>query len=486
MLDGGALWLYGATVRLSGNDAGGCSSLSGSGAWGSASYSAITSENNVVGGCESVGGGSVWDLENATLTMRHDTVVENRTSAGAAITARTGALVSIDNSILWNPQSTGDVVGASHVAYTCVYDASVGDPAKGNSLGAGIIHTDPSFAGPKNPRLSANSPCIDSGDSGVVVSKDVFGNSRPVDGDYDGVAKPDMGAAEYRDTTAPIAVNGSPVYSPNLTKVTITASDTGGSGVKRIEYKLDGVSRPAVVGAVAGVSVTKPGQSKLEYRAVDKANNTSGWKSTTIAVRPSTIIAFSAPSVSAYASAKVTGTLKDKSGRALSGRSVVIEYLSGSTWKSAATIYTNQSGAFTRTLAPKARTTYRARFAGDGYCYGAISRSRIVLPRVRLTRATSWTSLSVDKTYYAKGYIEPRHYPTSGKVRIYAYRKASNGKYYYKASFAASYSYYSVSKTRYRAGIKLPYRGSWRIRAYHPADTRNAATWGGYDYLTVK
>jgi hypothetical protein len=36
------------------------------------------------------------------------------------------------------------------------------------------------------------------------------------------------------------------------------------------------------------------------------------------------------------------------------------------------------------------------------------------------------------------------------------------------------------------AKVSLPYAGKWRIRAYHAADSKNAATYSGYRYLSVR
>ncbi len=35
--------------------------------------------------------------------------------------------------------------------------------------------------------------------------------------------------------------------------------------------------------------------------------------------------------------------------------------------------------------------------------------------------------------------------------------------------------------------MKLPSKGSWRLRAFAPADTKHLKTWSAkYDYVTVK
>ncbi len=201
--------------------------------------------------------------------------------------------------------------------------------------------------------------------------------------------------------------------------------------------------------------------------------------------KQATKLSFYAPSVSAYRSARVYGWLKDGSGTPLPGKPVEIQYYSGG-WKKAATVTTDANGKYLKTMTPSARTSYRAVFAGDDNYESKTSAGRAVLPKVRLTRSTSWSRLRRSKTYYAKGYIAPKHTSSNGRVYIRAYKRASNGKYYYKKSFRASYSYYSSTKTRYRAAVKLTSRGTWKLVAYHGADSRNAKTYGSADYVKVR
>ncbi|MFE2040664.1 OmpL47-type beta-barrel domain-containing protein [Streptomyces sp. NPDC059477] len=85
-------------------------------------------------------------------------------------------------------------------------------------------------------------------------------------------------AAPPEDTTAPVtgvavdgARNSDGAYIGNA-KVTVTATDEGGSGVDRIEYSLDGGPYLAYSGAVV---VDRAGAHSLAYRATDKAGNTA-------------------------------------------------------------------------------------------------------------------------------------------------------------------------------------------------------------------
>jgi len=52
-------------------------------------------------------------------------------------------------------------------------------------------------------------------------------------------------------------------------------------------------------------------------------------------------------------------------------------------------------------------------------------------------------------------------------------------------SFVASYSYYSSTKTRYKASVRLTSTGRWKLVAYHAADSKNAKTYGSPDFVIV-
>ena len=115
-----------------------------------------------------------------------------------------------------------------------------------------------------------------------------------------------------------------------------------------------------------------------------------------------------------------------------------------------------------------------------------------ILPKVRLTRTTSWATLGTNWTYHAKGYVAPRQSSSSPKVYIYAYKRRSNGAYFKTPTkvFSVGSTYVSGDATRslYRVPVRFSrsMRGTWRIRAYRRGDSFNAATYGDWDYIKVK
>ncbi|MFI5793518.1 OmpL47-type beta-barrel domain-containing protein [Streptomyces sp. NPDC051677] len=105
-------------------------------------------------------------------------------------------------------------------------------------------------------------------------------------------------AATPQDTTPPVTGvtvdgtrNSDGAYVGNA-KVTVSATDAGGSGVDRIEYSLD--SGPYLAYR-APVTVDRAGPHTLAYRAADKAGNTSTARTVTFTVVSSHVPAPNCP-----------------------------------------------------------------------------------------------------------------------------------------------------------------------------------------------
>ena len=202
-------------------------------------------------------------------------------------------------------------------------------------------------------------------------------------------------------------------------------------------------------------------------------------------VKSSPAIALSAPSTIEYGgSAKVAGSLKWGSA-ALAGRKIALEYsANGTSWKAWKTVTTTSTGAFYAYAKPVRRTFYRAKFAGDAAFAAKTSASKRVLPRVYLTRPSGPKSVTHGVAFTSTGYLKPRHTAGTKPVRIQCYRKVS-GVYRLKKTFYAKVSNYS-SYSKYKASVKLPDRGSWRIRAYYPTTTTNYSKVSTYRNITAK
>jgi hypothetical protein len=304
------------------------------------------------------------------------------------------------------------------------------------------------------------------------------------------------------DTTKPTVSASTPVYSAGSAKVTLTANDAGGAGVSSIGYSLDGVEWVEPGSAPVSVTVTGYGPHYLEFWTVDWAGNESALGSANIYVKQPTTVTLTVPTTSSYGSATLAGYLKTGT-TPVPGKYVEIwrdvvgdgkaAVKSGTT-----KVPTTSTGYFSYPAAPTTKTRYYAKYLGDTTTYLADASSAgdpqndTVTPRVRLTRTTSWSTLSRYTTYYARGYIEPRHYSTSGKVVIRAYKRMSNGQYPTTPtktfSTGSTYTYYSTSKTAYKVPVRFTstHKGYWKLVAYHYGDSTNAATYGSTDYIYVK
>ncbi|MBE0476889.1 MAG: cell wall-binding repeat-containing protein, partial [Coriobacteriia bacterium] len=87
------------------------------------------------------------------------------------------------------------------------------------------------------------------------------------------------GPAQHRrvriDATPPTLVSDAQASYEDWAVFTLTAEDTGGSGVKEIRYTLDGGSQVVVAGGTAPVSTLEIGPHTLTARSYDNAGNAS-------------------------------------------------------------------------------------------------------------------------------------------------------------------------------------------------------------------
>jgi hypothetical protein len=189
----------------------------------------------------------------------------------------------------------------------------------------------------------------------------------------------------------------------------------------------------------------------------------------------------------------IAGALSDSETASLVAGCVVSLQSSsnGTTFKDAGVASsTTAAGTFTFTVAPTTRTYYRVSFAGSGFRYlGSASRAVCFTPGVYLTAPTGPAVAYRYRPFLSGAYIKPRHAGGTSPVRFlcYRYQKLANGKYGWvqRASMPAKAADYSVF-TKVTAALSLPYPGKWCVRAYHPADAENAATYSSYRYFYVE
>ncbi|MBI5230670.1 MAG: PD40 domain-containing protein [Coriobacteriales bacterium] len=184
-------------------------------------------------------------------------------------------------------------------------------------------------------------------------------------------------------------------------------------------------------------------------------------------------------------STSIWGALTSASGTGLSGRSVVLESSTdGLEWTAGAPSTTSGEGAFSSaTPALTTATWFRTRFVGDEEWFSALSAPILVKPCSGLGTPVARSKMTKTKTYTIYGGLKPHHTAGASAGRVYAYRKQSGSWVLRKTFTTTAYDYSTYS--RYRASVKLPYSGSWRMRAYH-SDGGHATTYSNWRYATVK
>ena len=272
--------------------------------------SASVVENLIVNNAGGTGGGVYWLVPSGGGPP---SLVSNTFSGNSASTQGSAVYASgfgssarlIDNVIVSSAGASalycdGTYSSAPPIVKANDVFATVGAAYAGycNSLTgtSGNISVDPKFRNPgaDDYHLLSASPVIDAGISDPsLLSTDLDGNVRVQDGDNNGTAVVDMGAYEAPaapDVTAPVTTaSANPLANPtgwNTTNVGVTLSatdNTGGTGVKQIQYTLSGADQHIVSGAIALLNFTTEGIVNLSYGATDNAGNTEVAK--TLAIR---------------------------------------------------------------------------------------------------------------------------------------------------------------------------------------------------------
>lgn len=312
----------------------------------------------------------------------------------------------------------------------------------------------------------------------------------------DAHAPPGGGAGAYTiaitEGVPPVATCNPTATYTGAAVVTISGTDKGGSGVRCISYSLDGAPTVVVDGSSAKVITSVLGTHTLTFTATDGSGNVSAPTTNSFAVVDIGSIVLTPSSLTpAYAgSVKLNATLKRERiiGMPIAGATVIFERLSGTSWVTIGTAMTDASGLARKATYPvsKAKTVYRARFAGVApYLAADMSAGVAVIPKVYLTTPNAPTTMRKGKSATVSGYLKPRHAAGTYSVRIYKYRYTA-GKwkpYGYVKAKTSNYTTY----TKYSARVSLPLKGRWRLRAYMPVDAKHAATWSiSHRNVTVK
>jgi chitodextrinase len=225
--------------------------------------------------------------------------------------------------------------------------------------------------------------------------------------------------------------------------------------------------------------------------ARDEAGNVSTPATASATPKGSTSLTFAAKpaTLTCGAPVKLSGKLVHGLAEGLPGRSVTIERsYDGLAWLPLTTVTTSSdpaAGEFTFSDTPVRKTWYRATFAGDATFLSGASASAAVSVKVSLSTPNAPKVAQEGRGFTAYGFMKPRHTAGGHAVYIQCYRK-TGGVWKLVKTVKATNKNYSTY-TKYVATVSLPSDGSWRLRAYAPADSRHVASYSAnYDYITVR
>jgi hypothetical protein len=224
------------------------------------------------------------------------------------------------------------------------------------------------------------------------------------------------------------------------------------------------------------------------YHAADAGNAATYSSWTTVTVTKGTpVLAATGSGTIAYGTIRtLSGTLKNAAGTALPGRTVTLKWAASpaaTTWTSLASTRTVSTGAYTFRVAPTTTRYYRVYFAGDADYLAVTSPTLSVAVQVYLSAPTFSTTVYANRSVTAAGYVKPKHTVGVTSVQLQFYRYEGGVWVYKKTASTANVDYSTY--TRYVATTFLPSTGSWRVRAYHAADSLNTATYSGWTTFAV-
>lgn len=191
-------------------------------------------------------------------------------------------------------------------------------------------------------------------------------------------------------------------------------------------------------------------------------------------------------------SVNVTGTLTENSAP-LGHEHVFLTRNSGGTWSDVALGETNGIGSwptnapgvyddgafwFGQTLTSNAR--FRIAYPGAFWAHSASKSTYLDVLVSAYLPTPKVPTVYAKRAFTAYGFIKPKHTAGTYPVTLQFYY---GGKFV--KSVKAKASNYS-SYTKYAASVSLPYRGTWKVRAHHVADTAYAKNGSADTYSSFK
>lgn len=254
----------------------------------------LTVTNSAIRMGNAAGGDTaLWASGNGTLTAVHVTLLGS--GSGNALGASSSAngwtaTAQIRNSVISGfsryAACSGDNGGSATLTlqYTSATDSALtSDPDCSFTAGAGTqLGVISQFAGgapgadlaAADLRLKAPSPLIDAGDTNGILTTDLAGLSRPVDGDGVGGAKVDLGAIEYR-REAPLPALAAPASVQTGEQAAMTAAGTTDPDGDTLSYAWSFGDGTTATGLQAQHTYATPGAKTVTLTVTDAAGRTA-------------------------------------------------------------------------------------------------------------------------------------------------------------------------------------------------------------------
>ena len=192
------------------------------------------------------------------------------------------------------------------------------------------------------------------------------------------------------------------------------------------------------------------------------------------------------------AKATLAATLANAAGDPLRGAVVKLQRLNTGRWKNLALDVTGADGGAGFLYAPAGATSLRVVFAPpatqpEGRAYlVAGSRTVLVTPHVALATPRLPAVVDAADLVTTTGALLPHHPVGEHTVQLVFQRRAAGGDWVTRRTVAAvNRDADGGAATRYVGHARLT-RGSWRVRAAHPADEAHALTTSSWRSFTVE
>ncbi len=187
--------------------------------------SSPTISNNIISANTAAYGGGIGNSESSPVILNNTIITNTANDYAGGIDNGSNSAPVIANNIVASNTGGGISCGnaATVIDYNDIWSNSSYD-VSGCTVGLHGISAAPLFVASAGGdfRLQPGSPCVDAGDTSLLsprLTTDIYGNPRQADGNGDGTATVDMGAAE--------------LYPASIRTLTVQASG-GGSGTVQI------------------------------------------------------------------------------------------------------------------------------------------------------------------------------------------------------------------------------------------------------------